>query len=143
MEQEQFTVNFNLNEFLKAYAKEDFIRSVFVDFLKKNPKIVTDALASYVVMDLVKSGSLETISNNTKEAVNAVIAKSGQDYNCPVKKSVYEVMSNCVAEHKNIINKNVVDAINSEGSKDSIIRRINEYLQLKVKNALSNIAEDD
>lgn len=137
-------VTFDMNEFMKAYRKEDFMKGVFVNFLKQNESIVASAIGDYVLRDLVKSNFIDEITEQVKTYVMETLKEENlSKYNNPVKNEIHKVSVESVLKNSHQIDLLINRAINSEGTKKKIIDTAKAVVKSKVAAGFSNFRDED
>lgn len=143
-ESEKLSFSFDMNDFMKAYQKEAFMKNVFIGYLKENPEIVSSVIGDYVLRDLIKSDFIESITEKTKAYIEKSLTPEELDrYNSSIKKEIIKVACDKVSVNAHMIDGRVKQSIQSEATKERIISVVKSTIQEKIMLGFSRLDLSD
>ena len=67
---EPLNITVDLNKMFEAYNKADFMKGVFVEAITKNPKMFSEAISNYIIMEFMAT----ELGSKTRESIRAALA---------------------------------------------------------------------
>ena len=141
-EENKMQIHFDMNEFMKAYSKEDFMKKVFTEFLNTKVKQVSDLIGQSIIIEVVKSELYEQIKSEVlrkleDEIKNGRLMGSSYGYGGPFR----DVVQSCIADTKPLVSKQVDSVIKSKGFKESVATNIESTVRERVMSALGEVCD--
>lgn len=132
-------VTLNLNKMLEAYNKPEFMKNVFVEAITKNPKLFTEAISNYIIMEFMAT----EMGVKTKDAVRAaLVAKTTIDaltkdrgFDLAVDKLLKEEL----LAQRALVSNQVKNAIQQQGFKEKTAEFIAATVRERVNAVLGEV----
>ncbi len=126
---EPINVTVDLNKMFEAYNKQDFMKQVFIEAITKNPKIFTEAISKYIIMEFMGSEIGTKIKDEVKKAVQEIATIEELKKNRDFCRELDKILIEEIKEQRSNVSIRVKQVIDQPGFKD----RTAEYLAQTVK----------
>lgn len=142
-EQQQIPINVtvDLNKMFEAYNKADFMKSVFVEAITKNPKLFTEAISNYIIMEFMAT----ELGAKTKESVRqALLVKTTIDAltkDRDFERTLDNVLKEEVLAQRELVSNQVKNAIQQHGFKEKTAEFIARTVRERVSAVLGEVCE--
>lgn len=145
MSEQKMNIVFNINEFIKAYDRDDFMKKVFKEVLKENPEIFTQHIKEFIFAEVLKTECYADIKEKTIQAVNSDLTdeKNGrfnQSYG-PFKQTINKLIEESVGGQKERIANLVKLSLDEKDIKEKIAQRIANQVEYRVMRSLGDVCE--
>jgi len=128
-------VNVDLNKMFEAYNKSDFMKQVFVEAITKNPKIFTEAISNFIIMEFAGSEMGTKIKDEIRKSVQELSNFEALKNNRDFCRELDKVLIEEIKAHRSHVSIRVKQVIDQPNFKE----RTAEYLASTVKERVTSL----
>lgn len=140
-EENEINVTLNINELLKAYNKEDFMRKVFSEAINKDNKMLVNGLKDHLIAEVLRTTVFDEIKDavigDIKTKISSEQLLSHYNYTTYLNKMITE----CVQDNKHMLDSHVKASISQKDMKKKVAKHISHVVEERVMNALGEVCE--
>lgn len=130
---EPINVTVDLNKMFEAYNKQDFMKQVFIEAITKNPKIFTEAISKYIIMEFMANEIGVKIKDDVKKAVQEMAVVEELKKNRDFCRELDKILIEEIKEQRSNVSIRVKQVIDQPGFKEKTA----EYLAQTVKERIT------
>lgn len=130
---EPINVTVDLNKMFEAYNKQDFMKQVFIEAITKNPKIFTEAISKYIIMEFMANEIGVKIKDEVKKAVQEMAVVEELKKNRDFCRELDKILIEEIKEQRSNVSIRVKQVIDQPGFKEKTA----EYLAQTVKERIT------
>ena len=142
MDKEQMvpvSVTVDLNKMFEAYNKVDFMKSVFIEAITKNPKLFSEAISNYIIMEFMAT----ELGSKTKESIRQAIAvkttiealTQDRDF----ERSLDSLLKEEILAQRSLVSCKVKSVIEQDNFKERVSKKIASTVHDRVNALLGEV----
>lgn len=140
-DENKMNVTLNINEFLSAYNKPDFMKDVFSKAINKNNEMLINGLKDHLIAEVLRTEVFDDIKTAVSDKIKNMIADGSLLSHYNFTTLVNNVVKECVSSNKPSINSAVQSSINQPGMKEKVSKQISYVVEERVMRALGEVCE--